>query len=114
MDFKVEKQDTYAIIYLEGNLVSTTAGITLSDELYRLMEEDVKLFIIDLNEIEHINSVGLGTLITLLTKARRIGGDVYLSRPSAFVENLLVMTKLNMIFKIFSDLELAKNAVQES
>jgi len=39
-------------------------------------------------------------LITILTKFRNKGGEVYLMKPSENVQKLLVITKLNAIFQI--------------
>ncbi|MCB0494437.1 MAG: STAS domain-containing protein, partial [Cyclobacteriaceae bacterium] len=58
----------------------------------------------------HINSSGLGVLITLLTKARKVGGEVVLANPSAYIKNLLLITKLNTIFKIHPNQEKALEA----
>ena len=45
-------------------------------------------------------AVGIGLLITILTKFRNKGGEVYLMKPSENVQKLLVITKLNAIFQI--------------
>jgi anti-sigma B factor antagonist len=39
-------------------------------------------------------------LITILTKFRNKGGEVFLLKPSENVQKLLVITKLNAIFQI--------------
>jgi len=39
-------------------------------------------------------------LITILTKFRNKGGEVYLMKPSESVKKLLVITKLNAIFHV--------------
>ncbi|MCB0479746.1 MAG: STAS domain-containing protein, partial [Crocinitomicaceae bacterium] len=64
------------------------------------LENGMKNFVIDLADLQHINSSGLGVLITLLTKARKVGGEVTLSNPSTYINNLLLITKLNTIFQI--------------
>jgi anti-sigma B factor antagonist len=56
--------------------------------------------IIDISGLRYINSSGIGVLITILTKFRNKGGEVYLMKPSESVKKLLAITKLNAIFQI--------------
>jgi anti-sigma B factor antagonist len=61
--------------------------------------------IIDISDLRYINSSGIGVLITILTKFRNKGGEVYLMNPSESVKKLLVITKLNAIFQIIKSEE---------
>jgi anti-sigma B factor antagonist len=56
--------------------------------------------VIDISQLRYINSSGIGVLITLLTKFRNKGGEVYLMNPSESVRKLLAITKLNAIFQV--------------
>ena len=54
-------------------------------------------------------------LITILTKFRNKGGEVYLMKPSETVQKLLVITKLNAIFHIIqTEEEVLKNAIEHA
>jgi len=64
------------------------------------MSHNVLLCIIDISQLRYINSSGIGVLITILTKFRNKGGEVYLLNPSESVRKLLIITKLNSIFNI--------------
>ena len=86
---------------LKGNLIGENDGIALTEAFAEHLGNDATKFVIDLGELQHINSSGLGVLITLLTKARKVGGDVLLANPSDYIRNLLLITKLNSIFNIF-------------
>jgi len=44
-------------------------------------------------------------LITILTKFRNKGGEVFLMKPSETVQKLLVITKLNAIFNVIQNEE---------
>ena len=56
-------------------------------------------FALDLSELRYKDSVGLSLLITILTKARNAGGDVSLLNPNTKVEKMLIVTKLQHLFK---------------
>ena len=108
MDFNSTKQDTTCIFTLTGNLVGENDGMPLADAFNEEMEDGASNFIIDLSELKHINSSGLGVFITLLTKVRKKGGELVLVNPSDFIKNLLLITKLNSIFQTFATIEEAK------
>lgn len=75
------------------------------------IEKGVLTCIIDISELRFINSSGIGLLITILTKFRNKGGEVYLMKPSENVQKLLAITKLNAIFQIIqSETEITKQS----
>jgi anti-sigma B factor antagonist len=69
------------------------------------IEHKVLLCVIDITKLRYINSSGIGVLITILTKFRNKGGEVYLMKPSESVKKLLIITKLNSIFQIIESEE---------
>jgi anti-sigma B factor antagonist len=107
MDFQYKfAQDPGVGIYtLSGNLIGENDGIPITESFSSNIENGVSRFIIELGDLSHINSSGLGVLITLLTKARKNGGELVLSNPSAYIQNLLLITKLNTIFSIHASVE---------
>lgn len=100
------------IFNLQGNLIGEKDGIPITESFAEKLEEGARYFVINLESLQHINSAGLGVLITLLTKARKHDGEVVLANPSSYIQNLLVITKLNSIFKIYDDSESAIGALQ--
>lgn len=105
MDYSFHAREKLGIFTLDGNLIGERDGMAFAESFSEKLEEGFKDFVVDLAEMRHINSTGLGVLITLFTKARRNGGDLYLAQPTPFVNNLLLMTKLNTVFKIFPSVE---------
>ncbi len=105
MEFSFSNQKNIGVFNLKGNLIGETDGIPMAEAFSEQLENGVKQFVIDLSELQHINSTGLGVLITLLTRARKIGGEVNLANPSGYIKNLLLITKLNTIFKIHDSVE---------
>ncbi len=111
MEFTFSTSDKHIGVYhLKGNLIGETDGLSITESLNERIQEGFKQFVIDLNELQHINSSGLGVLITLLTKARKVGGEVVLANPSAYIQNLLLITKLNTIFQIHTSTDEAVEA----
>ena len=63
--------------------------------------------VLNLSEVNFIDSGGLGTLVALYTTARNAGGAVKLASLSKRVGDLLQVTKLLTIFEVFDDEEMA-------
>lgn len=91
--------------------------ITLGEETSALREKTKTLMaaghtriIVDLAEVNYIDSAGLATLVSLYTSARRQGGDVKLLRLTNRVRGLLQITRLSTVFEIYDDLEAAQKS----
>ncbi len=113
MQYKYEVNENQIGIYtLEGNLIGENDGMILTDSFNDNMEDGTRNFVMDLSSLEHINSSGLGVFITLLTKARRRGGELFLVNPSEHIRNLMMITKLNSIFSIYDTVEEAFTALE--
>ena len=55
--------------------------------------------VINLSEMEYIDSAGLGTLVGLLASTRNRHGEIKLVRPTKRVTDLLRQTRLNTVFQ---------------
>jgi anti-sigma B factor antagonist len=100
MTFEKEIKDNALIIRLSGDLIGEDNGVNILQVVSDSIQQHVLICIIDISRLRYINSSGIGVLITVLTKFRNKGGEVYLMKPSENVQKLLVITKLNAIFQI--------------
>ena len=60
---------------------------------------------LDLGDVTHIDSGGLGTLVGLYTAARNVGGDIKLANLGSRVNELLQITKLVTVFDVLDKAE---------
>ncbi len=100
MTFEKEIRDDALILRLSGDLIGEDNGANLLEIVSNTIQQQIFTCIIDISNLRYINSSGIGVLITILTKFRNKGGEVYLLKPSENVQKLLVITKLNAIFQI--------------
>ncbi len=93
------------IIPLHKNLLceGETAGIrqTITD----LVEKDVRHVVLDMRDVEHINSCGLGMLVALQVTLRRVDGDLYLVGLRDIVLEIIHKTRLDTVFHICNSME---------
>lgn len=100
MNFRQEIKTNVLILRIEGDLIGEDNGTQLIEAVNEAVSHKVVTCIVDISELRYINSSGIGVLITILTKFRNKGGEVYLMNPSESVKKLLAITKLNAIFQV--------------
>lgn len=103
MEYVITKQEDVLILELQGRLLGEHQTLSLMDELEESIELGYSNFIVDLSNLEFINSTGLNFLLTLLTKGRKHDGEVVLCSLNEILEKLIVTTKLNSFFTITED-----------
>lgn len=81
MNFNQEIKSNTLILHISGDLIGEDNGVQLVEAVKEAISHKVMTCIIDISELRYINSSGIGVLITLLTKFRNKGGEVYLMRP---------------------------------
>lgn len=114
MNYTHEIINGVLILNLSGDLIGENHGPELISIINDSINEDIIYCIIDIHEVRYINSSGIGVLITILTKFRNKGGEVVLIKPSESVEKLLIITKLNSIFTVTTDMDRALNELVKS
>lgn len=109
LSYQTKKDAQGHYLFIQGDLIGDEVGPKLVEVVSDAIEDGDKNFVIDLSEVRYISSSGIGLLITMLTKMRNKGGEVYLTAPSEHVKKLLIITKLNNIFTVFDSVEDFKN-----
>jgi len=100
MKYSQEIKNGIIIIRLDGDLIGENDGTNILEVATSAIQQKILKCIVDISNLRYINSSGIGVLITILTKFRNKGGEVFLLKPSENVQKLLVITKLNAIFQV--------------
>ena len=100
LHFSQRKEDQVHYLFMEGDLIGDEVGPNIAELVSDSVEAGIKTVVIDLEKVRYISSSGLGLLITLLTKMKNAGGELFLTAPSEHVKKLLLITKLNGIFTV--------------
>ena len=75
----------------------------LRDVVSQLIDQDYKSILLNLRDVRHIDSAGVGELMSCYTSVRNRGGQLKLLNLSKNVHNLLQITKLYTIFEVAED-----------
>jgi len=105
--------DGVLVVDCSGRVVFGEESATLRDTVKKLLAQSPKV-VLNLREVNYIDSGGLGTLVSLYTTARNAGGAVKLARLSQRVGDLLQVTKLLTIFEVFDDEEVAAQSFKDA
>ncbi|MEL6559762.1 MAG: STAS domain-containing protein [Bacteroidota bacterium] len=114
MQFSAKESDGVVVLHLDGDLIGENNGPQLLEKTSDYIIKGVKNAIINLSGVRYINSSGIGVLITILTKFRNSGGEVFLINPSEHVKKLLIITKLEAIFSIEQTLDEAMAKIKNT
>jgi anti-sigma B factor antagonist len=68
-----------------------------------LIEQGYRSILLNLRDVRHIDSAGVGELMSCYTSLRNKGGQLKLMNLSKNVHNLLQITKLYTIFEVEDD-----------
>lgn len=109
--FKIEEKTNYCLVHFAGNLIEKNQASEMFERLEDLLNKGVKKIVIDMTEFRYMNSTGLNTLLTILTRARKAGGEAIICAVPENIKSLMLITKLNNIFTIVADEKEAMNSL---
>lgn len=69
----------------------------------QLLDQGYRNILLNLRDVRHIDSAGVGELMSCYTSTRNLGGHLKLMYLSKNVHNLLQLTKLYTIFEVSDD-----------
>jgi anti-sigma B factor antagonist len=112
MGLEITQRDREGVTVLDvnGRLVVGEATGAIRDQIKQLVTAGHKNLLLNLQDVDYIDSTGLGTLVICYTAAKREGGVVKLLHLSRRNIELLVLTKLTTVFEVFNDEQHAVNS----
>jgi anti-sigma B factor antagonist len=112
VESKIKHEKGVTIISLKGEVVGGPDATELRRQLQSFIEQGKKKIVVDLGQVELMNSSGLGMLIGGLTTVRNAGGDLKLANASPKILSLFTVTKLSKVFTHFDSLKSAIDSYQ--
>jgi anti-sigma B factor antagonist len=109
VNVQVDQKSKYAVITASGE-VDLYSSPQLRNRIMELLGKKTAVIIIDLTQVSYMDSSGVATLVEGLQKSESYNGDFILCGLNSMVSEVFELTRLNTVFKIFDDLESAKQA----
>jgi anti-sigma B factor antagonist len=102
------------VLDLRGRITLGAETEALREKVRSLMEAGHTHLILNLEDVNYVDSVGLSTLVASYTSARKQGGDVKLLKLTKRIHDLLQITRLSTVFETFDTLEEATRSFGEA
>jgi anti-sigma B factor antagonist len=109
LDIQVRQKEGIAILDVNGRLAVGGAS-TLREKVTEEMAQGQNKVILNLKEVDYIDSTGLGTMVICFTTLSKAGGNLKLVHLNRRNIELLLLTKLSTVFQIFGDEQDAVNS----
>lgn len=99
-DLAISDAANCKVFHMKGRLMDQQQADRLMSTLDTELASGIRSVILDMSELQYMNSTGLNILINVLTRTRNAGGDTLIAAVSNSVRQLLVVTKLDTVFTI--------------
>ncbi len=101
MQIKTRSRNNWTIFDLSGKLNEITSK-TLANEVEKKLTAGENKILFNFNELDFINSSGLGSLISISKRVNQAKGQLRFYNLQPFVSDLFNITKLHNVFSIYS------------
>jgi anti-sigma B factor antagonist len=95
--------DGVSILDLSGRITLGEGSVQLRDTIRDLVSKGVKSILVNLGEVNYIDSSGIGELVSAFTSVKNQGGDLKLLNLNKKIYDLLQITKLYTVFDVKED-----------
>lgn len=99
MDTKVRHVDGVTVIDLSGKITLGETSGKLRSAVQDALQGSKKI-LLNLADVNYIDSAGLGELVSAFTTVKNAGGELKLLNLTKKVRDLLVITKLLTVFDV--------------
>src|ERR1700721_1337756 len=103
MKVNTRQVDGITILDLSGRLTLGYDSVQLRDAVRDLLAKGSKLILLNLADVNYIDSSGIGELVSAYTTVRNQGGELKLLNLTKKVHALLQITKLYTVFDVKDD-----------
>ncbi len=114
MSFKATARETggTTIVDLSGRITLGEGSAMLREMIRDLLNKGQKRIILNLGDVNYIDSSGIGELVSGFTTVKNQGGELKLLHLTKKVHDLLQITKLYTVFDVHSDEKAAVRSFQ--
>jgi anti-sigma B factor antagonist len=105
MDLRATYRDAgvVTVVDIGGRITLGEGSALLRKTIRELLDEGRTKIVLNLADVNYIDSSGIGELVTAFTTVKKNGGDLKLLYLTKKVHDLLQLTKLFTVFDVYSD-----------
>jgi anti-sigma B factor antagonist len=91
------------VVDIGGRITLGEGSALLRKTIRELLDDGRTKIVLNLADVNYIDSSGIGELVTAFTTVKKSGGDLKLLQLTKKVHDLLQLTKLFTVFDVYSD-----------
>jgi anti-sigma B factor antagonist len=95
------------VLDMSGRITLGDGSALLRKTLRELLEQKRSRILLNLADVDYIDSSGIGELVSGYTSVKNRGGELKLLHLTKKVHDLLQITKLYTVFDVYSDEQIA-------
>ncbi len=103
MKYNTRQVDGVTVLDLSGRITLGEGSVTLRDAVKDVLAKGSKKILLNMGDVDYIDSSGLGELVSAYTSVKNAGGEMKLLQLTKKVHDLLQITKLYTVFDIKDD-----------
>jgi anti-anti-sigma factor len=114
LDIKKElREPGIAVLHLSGRIAMGRPCQDVEAQVDELLRQETLNIILDLTDVQRVDSTGFGTIVTCSQKVKKAGGTLRIVGASGMVEEIAQSSQLPRIIPFHSGLEEALAAFQK-
>lgn len=98
-----KEREGVTILDMKGRITVGPEATALREAVASAVADSIRQLVLNLAEVDFIDSTGLGAVVMSSTTMRKAGGTVKLLNLNRRNIELLVMTKLTTVFETYTD-----------
>jgi anti-sigma B factor antagonist len=103
--FMTLTQEPQVVLFKPQGSIDLQGGLALTEQMTQAGFQPHQLWVLDLAEVDFMDSSGLVSLVKGLTSARQVGCRLVLCNVQTPVRLILELTQLDSVFEIFDTYE---------
>ncbi len=100
-----------AVLKLVGKVMLGADTANIEETIAALLAKGQRKIVVDLSDVSHIDSTGIGTFIASLGKVMQAGGALCMAGAAGMVREGFRVTRLDSVFRFFPDVESALKSI---
>jgi anti-sigma B factor antagonist len=106
MGVRIELKSGLTVCHVDGE-IDINSSPQIKKSFDKLISQKTPKLVINLSKVTYVDSSGLATLVEILKNMKSYGGRMRLACMSSKVKSLFEITKLEKLFEIMADEEIA-------
>jgi len=112
MEIKLKKYSSTYIIEVVGDM-DLYSAFELKNVVTKMLEKDIKNYVVDLAKVDYIDSSGIGVLIHIYSNIKKLNRNLKIANVHGSVEKVIKLTKLSQYFPIVGSVKEALLQIEQ-